>query len=903
MTKRILCILLSLMLLLSLSAPGLAAETKQKEAAQEAVEIPEKKLTISNLQQFLTFAENCRLDSYSLGLTVQLKTDLDLSDKNFESIPIFCGTFLGNGHTISGLTITGEGSQLGLFRYLTPGSLVKNLQVKGTIQPGGTQEVLGGIAGSNSGHILDCSFDGIVAGSSAVGGLAGENTVTGIIESCRVRGQIQGSHFVGGVAGENQGVIRDCVNYASVNTTAKQNTVSLTDMTLESMVSTETAATVTDIGGIAGISTGLIRTCGNRGDVGYQHMGYNIGGIAGTQSGFLTQCNNWGTIHGRKEVGGIVGQMEPSAFIEYEEDALQILKDQLGSMTTTISKTASNVQSTGQALYGQVYSLQEHVHNARESVELLVPDPENPGLPDKDSLEAAKNGLSSSISGMVHTMESMEATTFSAMGTLNNNLNTLKNQVGAMSSTLNNAAETLGGSLEDVSDQDTPETLTGKVSDCCNYGTVLGDLNIGGIAGAMAMENDLDMEEDFQILGNNSLNFTSQLRSVILDCENQGTVTAGKRAAGGIAGWQSLGLVRNCRNTGKIEAASAQYVGGIAGQSTGYIRSSSANCLLSGSSFVGGIAGSASIATDCRSLVRLETGSENLGAILGGRENNRTELENPISGNYYLSLKDDIGAIDGISYDGQAQPLIAKDFFALDGLPEVFDRALVTFRFADGTKKQIRVDTGGRLTADQIPQLPEIPGTISHWEGLKQADLSQIYFDLSFEAVYTSLHSAIESDLQEAGLPVMLLQGQFGGTTTLTVTPGQWPDTPEEETVLGAWDFRLSQEDPVTTLRLRIPDGSDSRHLLARLNIKGQWQTVPLEVSGSYAVISMVEGAEAVSLSQVEDLSWYLPAAIGGVLAVVLVMGLVRRKKTGKQEKPVEKISDFPNTRDTDDDF
>ncbi len=884
MTKRFFSALLCFALLLAAAAPGFAVE-KNGETP-----VPEKTLTIRSEEGFLAFAEKCRLDSYSQDLTVHLEANLNLADTGFTGVPIFCGTFLGKNHTISGLELTADGSVQGLFRYLTATAQVTDLNVQGSVQPGGSQEAVGGIAGENAGLIKNCIFKGDISGGSSVGGIAGKNTVSGIIEDCRIQGTISGSHFVGGAAGENKGVIRDTMNHAAINTTPQQNTVSLTDMTLESMVSSESAATVTDIGGIAGVSAGVIRNCVNRGDVGYQHMGYNIGGIAGTQSGYIVDCENRGDILGRKEVGGIAGQMEPAAVVEYDEDALQILKQQLSGMSSTVSKTASNVQDSGEALYGQVNSLRAHIQDARDSVEQLIPDKDDPQLPDMDAIQAAQNGLSSSISGMAGDLEGMRAATASSMGLLSNNLRTLQNQINAMSNTLNNASQTLGGSLTDVSDEDTEGDLTGKVLSCRNYGDVLGDLNIGGIAGAMAMENDLDIREDWQVLGDNSLNFESQLRAVILDCENQGTVTAGKRAAGGIAGWQSLGLIRNCRSTGSVDAPNAEYVGGIAGQSLGFLRASSANCLLSGGEYVGGIAGSASVATDCRSLVHLESGSEKLGAILGGTEDPKEDVEDPICGNYYLSVNHDIGGIDGISYDGLAQSLEAGDFFALENLPEIFGRALVTFRFENGNTTQIRVPTGGALESGQIPELPEKAGSIGVWEGLAEADTSCIYFDLSFDAVYTSLRTAIESQPDETGLPLMLVQGEFGGDTALTVTEADAPETAEGETALGAWRFALSREEPVTALRLRLPESCGGEHVQVRLEKNNQWETIEHTLDGRYVVVSLDSGAEAIALVETEPFNWYLPAVAAGalLLTVCLLIAFRRKKASGKQAEEAE---------------
>ena len=98
--KRLWSILICLCLLLGSALPVFAEET-----AEETKHV----LVIKTAEDFLAFAENCRLDSYSMGLTVSLEGDLDLKDVDFEDIPIFCGTFEGNGHTITRMNLSGEG--------------------------------------------------------------------------------------------------------------------------------------------------------------------------------------------------------------------------------------------------------------------------------------------------------------------------------------------------------------------------------------------------------------------------------------------------------------------------------------------------------------------------------------------------------------------------------------------------------------------------------------------------------------------------------------------------------------------------------------------------------------------------------------------------------------------------
>ncbi len=38
---------------------------------------------------------------------------------------------------------------------------------------------------------------------------------------------------------------------------------------------------------------------------------------------FIMSCENHGRLNGRKDVGGIAGQMEPSSQMQYEEDTME----------------------------------------------------------------------------------------------------------------------------------------------------------------------------------------------------------------------------------------------------------------------------------------------------------------------------------------------------------------------------------------------------------------------------------------------------------------------------------------------------------------------------------------------------------------------------------------------------
>ncbi len=847
--------------------------------AENMAQVPVTELSISSVEEFLSFAESCRLDTYSQNMVVSLNADLDLTDVSFAGIPIFSGTFEGNDHAIKGISITNNGSVQGLFRYLTATAIVKNLTVQGSILPEGSKKSIGGFAGSNAGTIENCHFQGEVSGNDYIGGLVGSNQVSGTIENCCVSGNVHGNHFIGGIAGENYGLIRNCKNDSGINITANENSVDISDISTDTIMGTESANTVTDIGGIAGSSSGVIRGCENHGTVGYQHMGYNIGGIAGSQNGFITECKNYGKIYGRKEIAGIVGQVEPVSKIEYTADTLQILQKQLASTSALANQASSNAHKNAQNLNSQMALLHDQADVALDAVKQLLPSEEEPHFPDEDRILAAKNALTSSMSSMQSTMDSITSSTRGGFTTASNDIRAITNQINAMSQTLNNASENIGGTITDISDTDTDNDLTGKISLCKNYGPVSGDLNVGGIAGAVAWENDLDPEDDLHISGDRSLHFDSELRAVILNSENSGVVSAKKRNVGGIVGRMSIGLAKACINTGFIDAESAEYVGGIAGNSSGFIRSCSAKCELDGQTYVGGIAGSTSVATDCRSMVRIKNASEKFGSVLGISSDESASVENPISGNYYLPLEENVGGIDGINYSGVAESLTLENFLNLNDLPSVFSNATVTFLFEDGAIQEIVVPLGEVLNKADIPVVPKKDGYIGKWGELEDKDLQNICFDIVLEPKYVSCRTVIQSEVKrENGHPIMLAEGQFYDLNHLELKPlEELPIVFDKTTAIEAWYIPDFPKEDQTQLRLALPEdvSSDSVKIMVK-NINGNWAELPFTVNGSYLVFSITPTDEAICLAKdsgIDHLEIYI---IGSVLILIILVEIVR---------------------------
>lgn len=844
-------------------------------------------LTISNVHDFLTFAENCRLDSYSRNLTVSLEVDIDLSGVKFDPIPIFCGTFLGNQHTVFGLNLTGDGSAQGLFRCLTAQATVQELHVRGSVQPGGSRSYVAGIAGSNAGIIRGCSFRGTVSGSGSVGGIAGRNLLSGTIENCVVNGFIHGMHFVGGIAGENLGVIRECSNFAAVNTTAKQNEVDISDITLDSITGSESSFSSTDIGGIAGISSGVIRSCDNQGSVGYHLMGYNVGGIAGTQSGYMTDCRNRGEIRGRKDVGGIVGQLEPATQIRYSEDSLQTLSGQLDTLSDLTDSARKNTQAGMTATQNRLDLLQQQAQQASDAIAALTPDGNQP--PDPDSVTAAVGQLSDALTAMGGTAGDLTDSLSDTASSLGRDLQRLEAQMNLISQTAGSSQENVGGSFRDVSDLDTADDLLGKVSDSTNTGELWSDLNGGGIVGAIAMETDLDVLEDWESIGELSMNFEGDLRAVILNCENIASITVNKQNVGGIVGIQTMGLVRQCVNTGDLTKAEARYVGGISGSSMGFIRDCSSKCRLSGASFVGGIAGAASTVTDCISILQILHANEQAGGILGTREESQQE-DAQVKGNFYLSASADPGGIDGISYDGAAKALPLDELTALERFPARFRQVNISFRMPSGSGKSFSVPLGSSLDPQLIPVLPKKDGQSAYWDGLEDSNLKNLFFDLSFESTCNAPARVIESTQQRNGLPILLLEGAFlSDPAVTTALCSDLPSLSKSREVLECLEFSVTGcQDLSTAHYLPAPEMPKNRLTLYVRDGDGQWQSREFTREGRYLLFELNSGDSAFALTHSPvPLLLYVLTGCGILLiaAAAVTAAVIRGKKKAKEEK------------------
>lgn len=254
------------------------------------------------------------------GITIKLMNDIQLTRPwtpiGNSSIHTFAGTFDGNGHTISGLSIVGaEDDNQGFFGHLS--GTVNNLNLVGSISTTGSNT--GGMAGTinRTAIVENCTLNVEVAGKDKIGGVVGENR-SGLVINCHNHGNVQGDVKIGGVVGENfDGQIEKCSNSGSVTSAGK-------------------GVGTYGTGGIAGRSvakSAVIKESYNQGNIrsGNECAG-GVVGYTNAAGSTIESCYNTGSISGPEDgsygyVGGIVGSIGEDGVVLKDSYNTGILKN------------------------------------------------------------------------------------------------------------------------------------------------------------------------------------------------------------------------------------------------------------------------------------------------------------------------------------------------------------------------------------------------------------------------------------------------------------------------------------------------------------------------------------------------------------------------------------------------
>ena len=890
----------------------LAGAAPSAEAADKALSDEPEELHICSAEDLNALALNCSLDTWSDNVRVVLDNDISLAGSDFSSIPVFNGVFDGSGHTIYGLDLTAAQSPCGLFLETGEDADICDLNVSGTVAPGDSDDMVGGLVGRNRGAITNCSFNGRVLGRSQIGGLVGKNEASGLLTGCSATGSVQGISMVGGVAGLNEGTLLICNNKSYVNTQVVDPALRLDQIDTSSLVNlyrsitTDTADIVTNIGGVAGDNRGFAEQCGNGGIVGYLHVGYNVGGIAGRSSGGVNGCSNSAEVYGRRNVGGIVGRAEPMVEISQAENLIAGLGYRMSALNRSIEDAAKHAGEDTGDLVNHLSGLSKHFDPVRRAIASInITDPESfdpsafAGL--RSALATAVTGVSKELRGISSQVDKNNKELMRDMDKVSYNLNALS---GTALETVNllSGAEKHDDILTDDSAEMADSIILGKNSGSENEGSIYGDSNVGGIVGAQTLEEETGLDDVTGGKDNSLIQNRYSLRAVITECINRGTVTAKRECAGGICGRLDLGLIANCAAYGHTALEDGEYAGGICGLSYSTIKNCCAKCTLDGSRYIGGVLGNGnnaanseeqpSMVSGCYTLVDIQGKPQYSGAVSGGGAG---EYEN----NYFVPAG--FAGMDKLSIHGHAEPISFDDFAAVEGMPEECCSFTLTFVVDGQVVKSVPFSYGDSFDRSEFPEVKDRDGSYPVWD---RTDLTDLRYDTVVSAEYRTDKTVIASDLvREDARSAVIVEGRFQEGDTVKAEPlpleGEstdlfqppWQETLREQlkTLLAGKKVDYSICTAVTeklrisfsddgqtehTVRLLAPDGSVKNHRVYLQTDRG-WELIPAGAFGSYLTFT-APGTDLTLILTDTIQSWWIAAlAAAALLLFVLLIRLI----------------------------
>ena len=521
---------------------------------------------------------------------------------------IFTGTFLGNGHTISGLYISETTSNYaGLFGQVS--GKVESLRVEGTItlkkniqyvggiiaKKTGTNTVskltsnvnimlsegtvcyyVGGVVGYNSNStVSQCMSLGKIIGYAddyeCYGGIVGFSS--GVISDCYNKGDVDGElfydgnngvgcNYVGGIAGKIESTtIKNCFNLGSIG--RGSGIVDFAE-NCSGIFNCYNKGTISDGSGIAGYIKNTrvtlnVEDCYNFGGVYYGKAGL-VGTIHATKIFTIKNCYNEGNIIGS---GGLIGSVETSEvfYIQYCYNAGDVQNSieyghiggivgelhQIDSSVTT-SGTVSNCKNTGTIQYGAT---------SCGCAGGIVGDFYGCKITFMNLLNQGEVKGSFSTGGIFGNFGGGGYSTYSSVISCVN--------YGKISNTR------YGGSVGGIIGLFYPDLSAGvgDLMKCINFGNISGSKDIGGIVGFFGTPGVKDSR-----LGGASISYSINYGSVNATSQN------GCTDAGGIVGYfdstnlengQPKNFIQNCLNVGKVYPNPSsykedQYVGSMVGR-------------------------------------------------------------------------------------------------------------------------------------------------------------------------------------------------------------------------------------------------------------------------------------------------------------------------------------------------
>ena len=450
---------------------------------------------------------------------------------------------------------------------------------------------------------------------------------------------------------------------------------------------------------------------------------------------------------------------------------------------------------------------------------------------------------------------------------------------------------------KEVEEDRLDDITTGRMDFCVNNGIVDGDINIGGIVGAMSVDTD-DQEDNAAGSISLRLNYEYTTACLVNGCQNYGKVSSKKDGAGGIAGFVRMGAVRGCESYGWIGSTDGGFVGGIAGESTGTILNCYSICRLEGDKNVGGIAGYALTLKNCCAMVDLLEANARFGAIAGQIEvekDNTSVWAGVVSGNRYVS--DEVYGIDNIGYENAAEKITYKELLKIPELPDDFKHLKVIFMIDDEILEETEFEYGAETSEVICPEFPEKEGCYGVWSPITRKKVkSNIYVEGEYHDIISTLPAdstvAVTDGLINEKRILAYAEGNFTENTPFTAKVAYddsygapMEDKPYVVYTVELGELELANE---STFPVRIYNPYKKVAVYELKN--GTWQEADFLNRGGYIQVTMpgLSGTYAVvdTAIHVPVHLYIICACAAAVLLILILLRIIikiRRKRRAKE--------------------
>lgn len=885
----------------------------------------------------------------------------------------FSGKVAGKRHTGG---IVGENKETGIL------DMCKN-----TAEVSGL-EMTGGIAGANSGRIKSSVNAGEICKSAGetdrdIGGIAGFSE--GVIELCTNEGTTGCKGFginTGGIAGRQSGCILDSVNKGMV--LGKKNTggivgmfIPYTDLTMsidelrqdvkeqkdnikkdvqetKDDLKKQADALLSDISGLADIGAKL--------GIGTLLPSLlEAGGVLGnsaSRQGILDSLQNTIDSFGSgaqsiaESVEDISGRLS-----EDTEESLDLLNSLLQASLDDVNTVKDDLQTLGEHLDNWTADGEQDLEDAKAQISEVL-DGVQVVLA---SVDRAANGLNSAATAIKRVVQGLRNDLGDAADAicapfeaLEDIIEDAEKKFTALHKTLEDLAQKIEDKLEEIEDKvekkkeeapsvwekifpvssvyaeeaslvdvlDTEQIkeelkkvisvdvsldrqVAGSYADnalvryCINEGEISGGSNAGGVVGNMSVESLKKNGNVLSFPDGKAITSGMLIKAHVNACISTGDVLAKADHSGGIAGNATVGTIKNCLGTGRITVSDGGYAGGISGETFAAVENCIAVAELQGKADIGGIAGKSGGITGCYALPTMETGIERSGGIAGSAEGTLTD-------NYFID--EGLGGVGGSSYDRSAQALPFSDMTGSEIIPEkmvgfsdtvwMMEKGAVCFpqlrflaendarigdqmkalssyyastafkvRFFSGETllKELTASYGEVLPKEEIPVLEKRDGFYPFWDKNTEQPILR---HTTFRAVYDKAVTTIASGETP---PILLLEGNFSEESKVEVEPTEISQGCEGKYEKGvAYRFTVTPVHDVDgEFKMHVLDERGEGDAIAVLK-DGRLETISCSREGRYLICEMEEVLPFVILNKKGYRLWLLGI---GFLGLCLLSG------------------------------